>query len=133
MAKRRRFKDKKSKFTVKKKFKNAMFNMRRMSKKKQQNVIAGASREFIKDISVYLSKIRRKPYLVKNSKHRRQLKKHRGKLQHLVSPQVSLDRKRKILLMRGGIAPFLIPIICASIGAAGTVGAAATGAAIARA
>ena len=128
MAKR-----KKSKMTVKKKFKNAMFKLRRMGKKKQQNVIAGASREFIKDISAHLSKIRRQPKLVKKIKHRRQLKKYRGKLRRLVNPQVSLEKKRNILLMKGGIAPFLIPIICASIGAAGTVGAAATGAAIAKA
>ena len=128
MAKR-----KKSKMTVKKKFKNAMFKLRRMGKKKQQNVIAGASREFIKDISAYLSKIRRQPQLVKKFKHRRQLKKYRGKLRRLVNPQVSLEKKRNILLMKGGIAPFLIPIICASIGAAGTIGAAATGAAIAKA
>lgn len=133
MAKRRHFKVKKSKMTVKKKFKNAMFKLRHMSKKKQQNVVAGASKEFIKDISKHLSKIRSKPHLVKNSKHRKQLKRHRAKLQRLVNPQVSLDKKRKILLMKGGIIPFLIPIICASIGAAGTVGAAAAGAAIAKA
>jgi hypothetical protein len=133
MAKRRHFKVKKSKMSVKNKFKNAMFKLRRMGKRKQQNVIAGASKEFIKDISDYLSKIRRKPHLVKNWKHRKQLKRHRVKLQRLVNPQVSLDKKRKILLMRGGIFPFVIPIICASIGAAGTVGAAAVGAAIAKA
>jgi len=126
MAKRRGYKrQKKSKMVVKKKFKIAMLKLRRMSKKQQQETVAGASKEFIRDMSTVLNKMRNKPHLVKSSKHRKQLKRHRTKLRRLVSPQVSLDKKRKILLMKGGIAPLLIPILCASIGAAGAVGSAA--------
>ena len=118
------------KINVKAKFKNAMFQLRRISKQKQRNSVATASNEFIKDLSKHLAKIRMQPHLVKNKKHRTQLKRNRGKLLNLINPQVSLGKKRGILLMKGGIIPLLIPIICASIGAAGTVGAAATSAAI---
>ena len=110
-----------------------MFKLRRMSKQRQRKVVAQASPEFVKDVGIFLRKIRTKPHLIRNAKHRRQLKRHRSKLLRLVNPHVSVEKKRRILLMRGGIAPFLIPIICADIGAAGSVGAAATSAAIIKA
>ena len=131
MAKRRSRRSKKSsKVYVKSKFKKAMFKLRRMSKQRQRKIVAQASPEFIKDVGIFLSKIRTEPHLIRNAKHRRQLKRQRSKLLRLVNPHVSVEKKRRILLMRGGIVPFLIPIICAGIGAAGTVGAAATSAAI---
>ena len=115
---------------IKDKFKKAMFKLRRFKRQNQRLTVARASREFINDISQYLKKIQTRPHLVKNKKHRQTLKKHRGKLRRLVDPHLSTEKKRQILLMKGGIVPFLIPIICASIGAAGSVGAAATSAAI---
>lgn len=131
MAKRRRKRGKKSsKVNVKPKFKQAMFKIRRMSKQGQRKIVAQASPQFVKDVGIFLSKIRNRPHLIKNAKHRRQLKRHGTKLRRLVNPHVSVEKKRRILLMKGGIIPFLVPIICASIGAAGTVGAAATSAAI---
>ena len=131
MAKRRAFqKRKKSKRGVKKKFKDAMLKLRRMSKKQQYEVAAGASNEFIKDLVSYMKKLRNKPHLVKNSKHRKTLKKHRKQLRRLINSRVGVKSKRKILLMKGGFLPLLIPIIMASIGGAATIGAAATQAAI---
>lgn len=130
MAKRHNARKKVNRIKVKSKFKNAMFHLRRLKRHNQRKSVAGASREFIKDISMHMKKIQNKPHLVGNSKHRRQLKKHASKLRRLINPQVSLEKKRRILLMKGGIIPFLIPIICASIGAAGSIGAAATSAAI---
>lgn len=126
----RRIFRKKAQIQVKKKFRHAMLKMRRMSRQQQRKIVTGSSTEFIKDMSKFLSKLRTKAYLVKSSKHRRQLKRHKHKLRHLVNPSIPIEKKRKILLMKGGIAPFLIPIICASITAAGGVGAAATSAAI---
>ena len=107
-----------------------MFKIRRMSKQGQRKIVAQASSEFVKDVGIFLSKTRKRPHLSKNAKHRRQLKTHGTKLRRLVNPHDSVEKKRRILLMKGGIIPFLVPIICASIGAAGTVGAAATSAAI---
>ena len=51
-----------------------MFKLRRVSKRKQQNVLAGVSRQFITNMITYFCKIREKPHLVKHSKHQRQLR-----------------------------------------------------------
>ena len=104
-----------------------------MSKKQEYKVVAGASNEFIRDISKHISKLRNKPHLVKNSKHRKTLKKHQKKLRRLINSKVGVKSKRTILFMKGGIFPLLIPIISAAIGAAGSVAAAGTSAAILRA
>ena len=62
MSKRRAFhKRKKSKVAIKKKFQDAMLKLRRVSKQQQRKVVAGASDEFIKDMSTYISKLWNKP------------------------------------------------------------------------
>ena len=124
---------KSAKISVKSKFKKAMFKLRKMSKQHQRTLLSGTSNEFVKDLSTYLSRLRNEPNLVKSAKYRRMLKKHQGKLRRLINPNVWIEKKRHILMMQVGIIPFLIPIVCASIGAAGSVGAAATTAAISKA
>ena len=64
---------------------------------------------------------------------RKKLTQHRKALQKFVNPRTSLRKKKQVLTQHGGILPALIPIIVAAIGATGTVGAAATHAAISKA
>lgn len=119
------------KIQVKGKFYNALQSLRRMKAKEQRMRASNASREFIKDVSKVMRQIRTKPHLVSN-KHRKILKRYKKPLRQLIKRNSSLARQRKVLLLRGGILPFLVPIICASIAAAGSVGASAAGAAIMR-
>ena len=119
------------KLKVKKQFKDAMTRLRRMTPLKQRASVVGASNQFIRDLSSFLSKIRNAGHLLKAS-HRNTLRKHKKKLRKLVNAKTPIHMKRLILSQRGGIAPFLIPIIVAAIGAGGSIGAAATHAAIAK-
>lgn len=125
----------KHRIPTKPKFVNAMMRLKGMSKAQQKAVLHGASNEFIRDMSSYLQKLKKRPELIKHPAHRKLLKRHRAKLRKLVHAKTSLRQKRAILTQRGGqiggaIAAAIIAIVCASIGAAGTVGAAATSAAI---
>lgn len=117
------------KIAVKKKFVQAISRLRRMKPKKQRTTVVGASNEFIRDVSGFMGKMRRRPDLVKSS-HRKVLKKYQKKLQKLVHAKTPMNKKRLILVQKGGIIPFLIPIIVALIGAGGGIAGAATSAAI---
>ena len=117
------------KVKVKQRFRNAIKQLHRMNPVKQRVKVVGASNAFIRDVSNFLKKIKRKAHLVQPS-HRRVLKKHRKKLKKLVNPKTSIDMKRMILSQKGGIVPALIPIFVALIGAGGTVAASAASAAI---
>ena len=131
MAKRKLAKrgKKKRSLNVKKKFANAMFRMRKMKRGRQRTLVQGASNEFIRDVSSFLTRVRRRPDLVKGS-HRKVLRRHKKKLQRLIHAKTPIKKKRQILIQKGGIIPALIPIICAVIGAGGAVGAGAASAAI---
>lgn len=118
-----------AKIPVKQKFAKAIVTLRRMKPTKQRTAVIAASNEFIRDISGFLNKIRRSPHLVKAS-HRRILKKHQKKLQKLVHAKTPIATKRLILSQKGGIIPFLIPVIVALLGAGGSIAGAATSAAI---
>lgn len=120
------------KLAVKSKFLHAARRLRQMKANAQKQTIANASNEFVRDVSSVMGRLRKRPDLV-SSKHRKVIRRHRGKLQRLVNKKTSLQKKRKILMSSGGIFPALIPIIAAAIGAAGSVGAGAVGAAISRA
>lgn len=100
-----------------------------MTPVKQRATVLSASDRFIHDFTKFLRNIRNKGHLMKPS-HRRILKKHRNKLRKLVKANTPMNMKRLILTQKGGIVPFLIPLAVAMIGAAGTVGASAAGAAI---
>ena len=114
-----------------KRFKKAVTRLKHMSPVKQKNAIANASNAFIRDISTTVKKIRNQASLVKPH-HRKILRRHKKILRKLINPKVSLAKKRLILMknQKGGIAPFLIPIIAAIISAVGGVGGAAVGGAV---
>ena len=131
-VKRRGTKASFGKIKVKRKFYKALHSLRQMKPKEQRMRASNASKEFVKDVSKVMNQIRTRPHLVAN-KHRKILKRYKRPLRQLVKRNTSLARKRQLLLLRGGILPFLVPIICASIAAAGSVGASAAGAAIMRA
>ena len=117
------------KVAVKRQFKQALARLRRMTPVKQREAILGSSSRFINDITNFMKKIRHKAHLVKPS-HRRILKRHKKKLQKLVHPKTTVRRKRLILSQKGGFISILLPIIVALIGAGGSIGAGAVGAAI---
>ena len=119
------------KLKVKKQFKDAMTRLRRMTPLNQRTSVIGASNQFIRDISSFLNRIRDAGHMLKAA-HRNTLRRHKKKLRKLVSAKTPIDRKRLILSQKGGIAPILVPIIVALIGAGGSVGAAATHAAISK-
>ena len=123
-------KQKSKKIAVKQKFVQAMSRLRRMKKNQQKAVVSKASNEFIRDVSGFMKKIRNKPNLVKKTAHRKTLKRYSKHLRKLIHAKTPIHKKRLILQQRGGIFPFLIPIIIAGISAAGSIGAAATSAAI---
>ena len=114
---------------VKKKFATAMSQLKRMKPAKQRSSVVGASNEFIRDVSNFMTRVRKQPHLVKAS-HRNILKRHSEKLRKLVHAKTSMNNKRLILSQKGGIIPALIPVICALIGAGGGIAGAATSAAI---
>ena len=114
---------------IKNKFKKAVFHLHRMTPLTQRSKVVGASNEFIRDVSGFMSKIRKRPDLVKAS-HRKTLQKHKKVLKKLIHAKTPIAAKRLILSQKGGIIPALIPIIAAIIGTAGSVGASAVHAAI---
>ena len=141
MAKRKRSNNKKRKqrssgkrkfvkaFPVKRKFATAMKQLKRMKAAKQRLAVTGASKEFIRDVSNFMTKIRKRPQTVKAS-HQKILKRHSKKLRKLIHAKTPIESKRLILSQKGGIIPALIPVICALIGAGGGIAGAATSAAI---
>ena len=129
--KKPRKKSRGKKLVIKRVFKNAMNRLRRMKASKQRAVAVGASNDFIRDISQFMSKIRKRPDLVKAS-HRRTLKRFSKQLRKLVHAKTPIHVKRAILLQKGGFLPFLIPIITAIIGAGGAVASGAVSAAISK-
>ena len=118
---------------VKPKFKKAIRALLQMNKRMQKQMMRSASNKFVKDFSSTVAKLRYRPYLV-SQRNRRKLHQHKRKLRILADSRASIKSKRRVLNHQtGGIFPILIPIIAASIGAAGSVAGAAVHAAIARA
>lgn len=130
--KKPRKKNRGKKLVIKRVFKNAMNRLRRMKASKQRAVAVGASNHFIRDISQFMSQIRKRPDLVKKASHRQTLKRFSKQLRKLVHAKTPIHVKRSILLQKGGFLPFLIPIITAIIGAGGAVASGAVHAAISK-
>lgn len=132
MVKKSKVKGRKvGKLVVKKKFAKAVRGLNRLPAKSQRAAVAQANSNFIKDLSSTLQKLRKRPQLLSPAQ-KKNLARHKAKLRKLVSSKTSIKKKREILIKKGGIIPFLIPIICAAIGGASTIAASAAGAAIAR-
>lgn len=132
----------------KQKFTNAIRHLKKMSPKRQREIVWKSSNKFIKDFSDVLSKLRNHPEMV-SAKHRKQLSQHQDKLRKLVNKKTPIAQKRAILAQdgthakrsmslkssgqKGGVFPLLIPVITALIGAGGAIAAGATTAAVAKA
>ena len=107
----------------------ALHALKHLPKQRRQQALRNSSPQFIKDLSSAVRKLR----VSKVSPNvQRRLSKHRALLRCLCNSKTSIKKKRQALVQRGGVLPFLVPIIVASIGAAGSVGAAAAGAALSK-
>lgn len=125
-------KNKRRAVPVKRKFIKAMKSLQDMPKRKQRIAAVNASNEFIRDVGRFMKKIQKRPGLVMKAAHRKILQRNKKKLRKLIHAKTPVTEKRLILAQKGGIIPALIPIVCAIIGAAGTIGASATHAAISK-
>ena len=81
------------KIVVKRRFFNAMKRLKQMKAPKQRAAVLGASNDFIRDVSTFMSRLRKQPDLVKGS-HRKVLQKHRLKLRKLIHAKTPLENKR---------------------------------------
>ena len=133
MTKRKQRSNRKRKFVkaipVKRKFATAIKKLQRMKVAKQRLAVNDASNEFIRDVSSFMSKIRKRPQAVKAS-HQKILKRHSRKLRKLIHAKTPIKSKRLILSQTGGIFPALVPIFSAIVAATGGIAGAATSAAI---
>ena len=116
-------------------FYRAVHVLKRMKTKQRQSALAKANDKFINDLSHVMRKdCQLPPNVVHVSPQlKRRIRSRQKALQSFTKAKTSLKRKRMIVRQKGGIIPALIPIICAAIGAGGSVAAAGVGAAIAKA
>lgn len=122
------------KVSVSPEFRKAMNELKRMKGGSRRAALVRANDKFVRDLSHVLGKVRNNPPDLSkvNPRLLRRLRLQRKRFQTFVNKKTSIKKKRRIITQKGGIFPALIPIICAAIGAAGTVGGAAAGAAIAK-
>ena len=80
------------KIPVKQRFVHAMKRIKGMKAMKQRTVALGASKDFIRDVSNFMSKVRNQPQLVKAS-HRNVLNKHRIKLRKLIHAKTPIEKQ----------------------------------------
>lgn len=119
---------------TKARFARAIHTLKKLPPARQRKEISVANDKFIRDLCSVTCKLRNHTSLPLTKKMKQDLKKYAPKLRALTKKRTSVAMKRKVLsTQRGGIAPFLIPIIVAAIGAGGSVASAATAAAISRA
>ena len=116
---------------VKAKFKQAIKKLVKLNKATQRQLVKHSGNQFIRDFGMAIAKIRNKADLF-TKKQIQQLRRYKRKLRILANSRSSLQKKRQILNQKGGIAPFLIPIIAAAIGSAGSVAGAAVHAAVSK-
>ena len=109
---------------------SALLRLRKLPPSEQQRQLQLANSKFILDLCTAARKARfvnAKPAIRKKVRH------HRKTIRKFLNRRTSVHKKKQLLTQRGGIAPFLIPLIVAAIGGASSVGAAATHAAVSRA
>ena len=117
------------------KFHHAVSALKRMKMNQRRQALKNANNRFVSDLSKVMGKLRRLPRDAlppMSPQMRRSIYVRRRSLRSFVSPKTSMKKKRMMIKQKGGIFPALIPLICAGIAAAGSVGSAAVGAAIAR-
>ena len=97
-----------------------------------QRQIQFANHKFVNDLCAATRKLRYAKIKLTPTL-RKKLTRHRQHLRSLANRRTSVQTKKKLLTQRGGVLPFLIPLIVAGISAAGSVGAAAVHGAVSRA
>lgn len=110
----------------------ALHRLCKLPREEQRRQLQLANEKFVNDLSSATRKLRYARLKLSPSM-RKKLKQHRKALHTFMNGRVSAQRRKQVLTQRGGIAPFLVPIIVAALGATGSIGAAATHAAISRA
>ena len=106
-------------------FRRALLRLKNLKGRHQSQAIGMANDTFIRQMCQGVKKLRYNKKV--NRQSARRLQRHRANLRQLVSPSLSVHKKRKLLSQRGGILPALIPLLLSAVGpvAGGIVGAAA--------
>ena len=106
-------------------FRRALLRLKKLKGHHQSQAIGMANDTFIRQMCQGVKKLRYSKKV--NRQSARRLKRHRANLRQLVSPRLSVQKKRKLLSQRGGIIPAIIPLLLSAIGpiAGGIAGAAA--------
>ena len=106
-------------------FRRALLRLKNLKGRHQSQAIGMANDTFIRQMCQGVKKLRYNKKV--NRQSARRLQRHRANLRQLVSPRLSVHKKRKLLSQRGGILPALIPLLLSAVGpvAGGIVGAAA--------
>ena len=106
-------------------FHRALLRLKKLKGRQQSQAIGMANDTFIRQMCQGVKKLRYSKKV--NRQSARRLHRHRANLRQLVSPRLSVHKKRKLLSQRGGILPALVPLLLSAIGpvAGGIVGAAA--------
>ena len=90
-------------------FRCALMRLKKLKGPHQSQAIGMANDAFIRQMCQGVKKLRYSKNV--NQQCARQLHRHRGKLRQLVSPRLSLVKKRKLLSQRGGFLPAIIPFL----------------------
>ena len=125
----------KKKVRVSPKFHHVLHTLKGMKMNQRRVALSKANDKFVRDLSNVVGKLRHLPRDAipsMNPKLQRFIYLRRKSLRAFSKSNTPMKKKRMMVKQKGGIFPALIPIICASIAAAGTVGSAAVGAAVAK-
>ena len=122
------------KVRVSSRFHQAMLQLKHMKGDYRKHALARANDRFIRDLSQVTGKVRKHPPDLSkvNPRLMRRLQFQRKQFRSFANKKTSLKKKRRLLTQKGGIFPALIPIICAAIASAGSIGGAAVDAAISK-
>ena len=94
------------------KFSKAISSLRRMKSNDRYEAIRYANDAFIRDLC---SKIGQLKHRKLTSQQLKVVKKYKGKLKELCNRSNSINKKRQTLSQKGGILPFLLPLIATPI------------------
>ena len=90
------------------KFSQAISSLRKMKSNDRYDAIRYANDDFIRDICSQISKLKHK----KLTRQQEDIvRKYKSKLKVLTNRRNSIKKKRKALSQKGGILPFLFPLI----------------------
>ena len=96
----------------KKRFSNAISSLRKMKSNDRYQAIRYANDDFIRDLCSKIGQLKHKKL---TPQQQRIVKKYRGKLKLLCNRSSSIKKKRQTLSQKGGILPFLFPLLAPSL------------------